>query len=274
MYINCKGELVSLKTPKIMGILNITPDSFFEKSRVSETEILYRVEEMMAQGADFIDLGGYSTRPGASEVSEVEELQRVIPMVKILIQKFPEIKISVDTFRSEVARQSLYEGACIINDISAGTLDEKIWNVVADFQVPYIAMHIVGTPHTMQNNTNYENIITEMMFYFSEKKAKAQRLGINDFVIDPGFGFSKTLEQNYEVLQNLDLFKEAQSPILVGISRKSMLYKLLNITQNEALNATSIANTIALMKGANILRVHDVKQAKECVEVFNKTFNK
>ncbi|GIJ96484.1 dihydropteroate synthase [Capnocytophaga stomatis] len=274
MYINCNGELISLETPKVMGILNITPDSFFQSSRVTQADVLNRVEEMLSQGADFIDLGGYSSRPNAKEVSQEEELERVISVVKSIVKHFPKIKLSVDTFRSEVARQSLLEGACIVNDISGGNLDNQMFEVVAEFQVPYIAMHMVGTPQTMQSHTNYTNIITEMIYYFSKIKAKTQSFGINDVIIDPGFGFSKTLDQNYEILQKLNLFKELDTPILVGISRKSMLYNLLEINSNEALNATSVVNTISLMKGANILRVHDVKEAKECVKIFNKTFNR
>ncbi|MFK8267728.1 dihydropteroate synthase [Capnocytophaga cynodegmi] len=274
MYINCNGELVSLKTPKVMGILNITPDSFFQNSRVTQTDVLNRVEEMLSQGADFIDIGGYSSRPNAKEVSVEEELTRVIPIVKSITKTFPKIRLSVDTFRSEVARQSLLEGACIINDISSGNIDNQMFEVIAEFQVPYIAMHMIGTPQTMQNHTNYTNIITEMIYYFSKIKAKAQGFGINDIIIDPGFGFSKTLDQNYEILQKLNLFNALELPILVGISRKSMLYNLLEINQDKALNATSIVNTISLMKGANILRVHDVTEAKECIKIFNKTFNK
>lgn len=274
MYITCNGELVSLKTPKVMGILNATPDSFFKNSRVTQTDILKRTEKMLLQGADFIDIGGYSSRPNAQEVSQQEELERVIPAIKSIVRHFPKIKLSVDTFRSEVARQSLLEGACIVNDISAGNIDNQMLEIVAKFQVPYIAMHMVGTPQTMQSHTNYTDIITEMIYYFSKLKAKTQSLEINDVIIDPGFGFSKTLDQNYEILQKLNLFKTLDFPILVGVSRKSMLYNLLKINQDKALNATSIVNTISLMKGANLLRVHDVKEAKECVEIFNKTFDK
>lgn len=271
MNINCNGTLVSLKVPKVMGIVNATPDSFFEGSRVTQADLLHRVEEMLAQGADFVDVGGYSTRPQSGEVSESEELRRIVPTVKLLMRHFPDLRLSVDTFRSEVARQALLEGASMVNDISSGNFDEKMWQVVADFQVPYIAMHLQGTPETMHQRTDYQDIVQEMLYYFSQQKAKAQQYGINDFIIDPGFGFSKTLEQNYEVLQKLDFFCRLDVPILVGVSRKSMLYKLLNITADEALNATSIVNTVALMKGANILRVHDVKQARECVRIIEKT---
>ena len=253
-----------------MGILNHTPDSFYEGSRVTEKTLLQRTETMLTQGADFIDVGGYSTRPNAPEVSQTEELNRVVPVVRSLVQHFPEIRISVDTFRSEVARQSLLEGACIINDISAGLLDEQMLPVVAQFQVPYIAMHLVGTPQTKQQHTDYKDIISDMRYYFSERKAKALEAGINDFIVDVGFGFSKTLDQNYEVLKRLELFQCFGCPLLVGFSRKSMLYKLLETDPANALNATTVVNTIALMKGAHILRVHDVKEAKECVTLFEK----
>ncbi|MFJ1425547.1 dihydropteroate synthase [Capnocytophaga canimorsus] len=270
MTINCDGELLDLTSAKIMGIINITPDSFYENSRASSKDLLKKAEKMLEQGADLLDIGGYSSRPGATEVSQEEELRRVVPVVKTLVKTFPKVRISVDTFRSEVARQSLLEGACMINDISAGHLDEKMWQIIADFQVPYIAMHMKGTPKNMQEHTHYEDIVKEMIFYFSQIKAKAQQYGINDLIIDPGFGFSKTLEQNYEILRKLSLFRILDVPILVGVSRKSMLYRLLQTTAENALNATTIVNTLALTKGAHILRVHDVQQAKECVQIFEK----
>lgn len=270
MTINCHGELLDLTSAKIMGIINITPDSFYENSRTSSKDLLKKAENMLEQGADLLDIGGYSSRPGATEVSQEEELKRVVPVVKTLVKTFPKVRISVDTFRSEVARQSLSEGACMINDISAGHLDEKMWQIIADFQVPYIAMHMKGTPKNMQEHTHYEDIVKEMIFYFSQIKAKAQQYGINDLIIDPGFGFSKTLEQNYEILRKLSLFRILDVPILVGVSRKSMLYRLLQTTAENALNATTIVNTLALTKGAHILRVHDVQQAKECVQIFEK----
>ncbi|ATA76823.1 Dihydropteroate synthase [Capnocytophaga canimorsus] len=270
MTINCHGELLDLTSAKIMGIINITPDSFYENSRASSKDLLKKAEKMLEQGADLLDIGGYSSRPGATEVSQEEELRRVVPVVKTLVKTFPKVRISVDTFRSEVARQSLLEGACMINDISAGHLDEKMWQIIADFQVPYIAMHMKGTPKNMQEHTHYQDIVKEMIFYFSQIKAKAQQYGINDLIIDPGFGFSKTLEQNYEILRKLSLFRILDVPILVGVSRKSMLYRLLQTTAENALNATTIVNTLALTKGAHILRVHDVQQAKECVQIFEK----
>ncbi|MFJ1491428.1 dihydropteroate synthase [Capnocytophaga canis] len=271
MTINCKGILVSLERPKVMGILNATPDSFYENSRITETEVLKKATQMLVDGADFLDVGGYSSRPNADEVLEITESQRVVPIIRSLVKEFPNLPISVDTFRSGIARQCLLEGAAMVNDISAGQLDEKMWDVVAEFQVPYIAMHLRGTPQTMNQFTDYENIVTEMIHYFSKIKAKAQLWGINDCIIDPGFGFSKTLDQNYEVLQKMELFQSLDSPILVGFSRKSMLYNLLGVDSSKALNATTVVNTIALMKGASILRVHDVKEAVECVNIFNKT---
>lgn len=268
--INCRGRLVSLETPRIMGILNLTPDSFYKNSRTTQLQVLHDAEKMLEQGADFLDLGGYSSRPGADFVSQEEELKRVIPAVETLVKHFPESLISVDTFRSEVARQSIEAGACIINDISAGELDSQMWEIIARYQVPYVAMHMRGTPQTMQNLTHYEHIINEIIFYFSQKKRKAQEMGINDLILDPGFGFAKTMEQNYEVFSHLEDFKILNLPLLVGISRKSMLYKFLNISPEEALNATTTLHTIALIKGAKILRLHDVKPAVECLQLIHK----
>jgi len=265
--INCKGELICFDTPKVMGILNITPDSFYAQSRTTPAEVLRKAEQMLQEGATFVDIGGYSSRPNAQEVSPQEELQRVVPVVEALVKHFPEIHISVDTFRAEVARESLEAGACIINDISAGQIDPAIWEVVAHYQVPYIAMHMRGTPQTMQAYTEYDKLTKDILYYFSEVKDKARQLKLNDLIIDPGFGFSKTLAQNYELMQQLALFKALECPILVGISRKSMIYKLLDTTPEEALNGTTVLNTFALLHGADILRVHDVKEAMECVRI-------
>ena len=267
IQINCKGELISFDTPKVMGILNITPDSFYSQSRTTPTEVLHKAEQMLQEGATFVDIGGYSSRPNAQEVSEEEELQRVVPVVEALVKHFPEIRISVDTFRAEVARQSLEAGACIINDISAGQIDPTIWEVVAHYQVPYIAMHMRGTPQTRQTYTEYDKLTKDILYYFSEVKDKARQLKINDLIVDPGFGFSKTLAQNYELMQQLALFKALECPILVGISRKSMIYKLLDTTAEDALNGTTVLNTFALLHGADILRVHDVREAMECVRI-------
>ena len=265
--INCKGELICFDTPKVMGILNITPDSFYAQSRTTPAEVLRKGEQMLEEGATFVDIGGYSSRPNAQEVSPQEELQRVVPVVEALVKHFPDIRISVDTFRAEVARESLEAGACIINDISAGQIDPAIWEVVAHYQVPYIAMHMRGTPQTMQTYTEYDKLTKDILYYFSQVKDKARQLRINDLIIDPGFGFSKTLAQNYELMQQLALFKALECPILVGISRKSMIYKLLDTTPEVALNGTTVLNTFALLHGADILRVHDVKEALECVKI-------
>ena len=273
MTINCKGQLIDLSTPKIMGILNVTPNSFYDGGKFTLSENgLSQVGKMLEEGATFIDIGAYSSKPNAEFVSEEEELSRILPVVQSVLKQFPDALLSIDTFRSEIAAVCIENGAAIINDISAGNLDEKMMEVVAKYNVPYIMMHLRGTPQTMQSQTNYENIIKEMLFYFSEKVNKARSLGINDLIIDPGFGFAKTLEQNYEVLQNLELFKMLDLPLLAGISRKSMVYKPIGVTANEALNGTTVLNTIALSKGANILRVHDVKEAVECVKLFEKGY--
>ena len=265
--INCKGELICFDTPKVMGILNITPDSFYAQSRTTPAEVLRKAEQMLEEGATFVDIGGYSSRSNAQEVSPQEELQRVVPVVEALVKHFPDIRISVDTFRTEVARESLEAGACIINDISAGQIDPAIWEVVAHYQVPYITMHMRGTPQTMQTYTEYDKLTKDILYYFSEVKDKARQLRINDLIVDPGFGFSKTLAQNYELMQQLALFKALECPILVGISRKTMIYKLLDTTPETALNGTTVLNTFALLHGADILRVHDVKEAVECVKI-------
>lgn len=270
MTINCKGNLIDLSTPKVMGILNVTPNSFYDGGKYkSETEILYQVEVMLEEGATFIDIGAYSSKPNAEFVSEQEELSRIVPIVKLILKHFSETIISVDTFRSEVAKGGIESGAAMINDISGGNLDTKMLETIAKYNVPYIMMHLRGTPQTMQSLTQYENIVKEMLFYFSERVAKARSYGIKDLILDPGFGFAKTIEQNYEVLQKLELFQLLELPILAGISRKSMIYKTLNTNAQEALNGTTVLNTIALTKGASILRVHDVKEAVECVALFN-----
>ena len=275
MTINCKGQLIDLASPKVMGILNVTPNSFFDGGKYkTESVILSQVGKMLTDGATFIDVGAYSSKPSAEFVSEKEELNRIVPVVNLILEKFPDCLISIDTFRSEVAKVCLENGAAIINDISAGNLDDKMLETIAKYNAPYIMMHMRGTPQTMQTMANYDNIVKEMLFYFSERVAKARSYGINDLIIDPGFGFAKTLEQNYEVLQKLELFEMLELPLLAGFSRKSMIYKTLNSNAQEALNGTSVLNTIALTKGAKILRVHDVKEAMECVTLFNKLNNK
>lgn len=275
MTINCKGQLIDLTSPKVMGILNVTPNSFFDGGKYkNESEMLSQVGKMLSDGATFIDIGAYSSKPSAEFVSEEEELQRILPIINLILEYYPEALLSVDTFRSEVARVCIENGAAIVNDISAGNLDDKMLETVAKYNVPYIMMHMRGTPETMQKMTSYENIVKEMLFYFSEKVALARSLGINDLIIDPGFGFAKTLDQNYEVLQKLELFEMLELPLLAGVSRKSMIYKALNSSAEEALNGTTVLNTIALTKGAIILRVHDVKEAAECITLFNKINNK
>lgn len=269
MTINCHGKLIDVSSPKIMGILNHTPDSFFDGGKYkTEQEILSRAEKMISEGADFIDVGAYSSRPNAAFVTEEEEIERLVFVLEVLAKHFPEIPISIDTFRSEVARISLENGAAIINDISAFSLDENMLGVVAHYKVPYIMMHMRGTPQTMQQFTDYDNLTKDIFYYFSEKIALAKAKGVNDLIVDVGFGFSKTLEQNYELLYHLNYFQQFGLPLLVGVSRKSMIYKALDITPDEALNGTTVIHTMALQKGANILRVHDVKEAKETVKLF------
>lgn len=268
MTINCLGTLVDLSSPKVMGILNVTPNSFYDGGKFNdEKRLLLQVEKMLTEGATFIDIGAYSSKPNAEFVSEEEEIDRLIPIVKSVLKHFPQTLISIDTFRANVAKVGIENGACIINDIAAGSLDENMMKTVAELQVPYIMMHMKGNPQTMQSLAQYDNITKEMLFYFSEKVAQARNLGINDLIIDPGFGFAKTLEQNFEVMNNLELFQMMELPILVGISRKSMIYKTLDTSAEFALNGTTVLNTIALQKGSNILRVHDVKEAIECVKL-------
>ena len=270
MTINCNGQLVDLTSSKIMGILNITPDSFYDGGKYrDEKEILTQVTKMLREGATFIDVGAYSSRPGAMHISEKEELDRILPVVKLLKSKFPEIIISVDTFRSKIAKKCILEGAAIINDISGGDADENMFAMAADLQVPYIMMHMQGTPQNMQKDPRYNNITTEIIMSFAKKTAVLRNLGLNDIIIDLGFGFGKTIAHNYELLNNLERFHSLDCPILTGISRKSMLYKPLDISSKEALNATTFANTIALQKGSQILRVHDVKEAFEIVQLNN-----
>ena len=270
MTINCKGNLIDLTSPKVMGILNITPNSFFDGGKYAdENSVLQQVEKMLVDGATFIDVGAYSSKQNAEFVSEDEEISRLIPVIELILKNFPETLISVDTFRATVAKKAIENGACIINDISAGSLDENMIQTVAKLQVPYIMMHMKGNPQTMQSLAQYENIVKEMLFYFSEKVAQARSLGINDLIIDPGFGFAKTLEQNFEVMDKLELFQMLELPLLVGVSRKSMIYKTLETSAEFALNGTTVLNTIALQKGVKILRVHDVKEAMECVKLCN-----
>lgn len=271
MTINCLGDLINLSQPKILGILNVTPDSFFDGGTLkNEAAILERVQKMLTEGADFIDIGGYSSRPNATDISIDEEKNRVIPIIKLLKKEIPNILISIDSFRSEVAKAALNEGACMVNDISASSLDPLMMQTAANFQVPYIMMHMKGTPQTMKQLCKYDNITKEVNYYFSEKILQARALGINDLIIDAGFGFAKDINQNFELLNHLELLQFHEVPMLAGLSRKSMIYKTLNTTASEALNGTTALHMIALQKGASILRVHDVKPAKECIELFEK----
>ncbi|WP_028888648.1 dihydropteroate synthase [Tenacibaculum ovolyticum] len=271
MTINCKGSLIDLSTPKVMGILNITPDSFFDGGKYkNEEEILVQSKKMLDEGATFIDVGAYSSRPGAKHISEEDELNRILPVVELLVRNFPEVIISVDTFRSSVAEESIKAGAALINDISGGKMDEEMFSVIAKLQVPYIMMHMQGKPQDMQLNPIYKDVVTEVISFFAEQLFKLRQLKVNDVVVDVGFGFGKTIAHNYELLQKLSLFKNLEVPILTGVSRKSMLYKLLDILPKEALNATTVANTIALLNGTSILRVHDVKEAVEAIKIVSK----
>lgn len=254
-----------------MGILNVTPNSFYDGGKHKEiNSIIHQVDKMLSEGADFIDIGAYSSKPSAEFVSEEEEIKRLVPILKSLVETFPNIVLSVDTFRANVAKAAVENGVAMVNDISAGLLDEKMLETVAQLKVPYIMMHMRGNPQTMQSLTDYNDIVKEMIFYFSERIQKARSFGISDIVIDPGFGFAKTLEQNYEVLNKMELFSILELPLLAGVSRKSMIYKVLESSPQEALNGTSVLNTIALQKGAKILRVHDVKEAVECIKLVSK----
>ena len=271
MTINCNGELIDLSIPKVMGILNVTPDSFFDGGRyTNDCEVLQRVEQMLTDGATFIDVGGYSSKPNAVAVTVQEEKARTIPVVASIVQHFPEAIVSIDTFRSDVAQLCLEQGAAIVNDISAGLLDPLMLKIVANYQVPYIMMHMKGTPQTMSALAQYDDLVKEILFYFSERIAAARSLGISDLIVDPGFGFAKTIDQNFELLRHLDIFKNLDLPILAGVSRKSMIHKTLQIKPEEALNGTTVLNTLALEKGAAILRVHDVKEAVETIKLWQK----
>lgn len=273
MYtINCKGKLLVLDNPIVMGIINATPDSFFEGHLTKGSEgILKLAKKMLRDGAAIIDVGGQSTKPGSIQLSASEESERVIPVIKQIADTFPEAVISVDTFYSEVAREAVKAGASIVNDISAGGFDEAMLQTVASLQVPYICMHMQGSPATMQQNPAYEHVVTEVLDYFIAKIADCKHAGIKDVIIDPGFGFGKAIRHNFELLKNLGIFKMLDRPLLVGLSRKATIYKTLGTTAEQALNGTSILNTIALLNGASFLRVHDVKEAVEAVKLVTET---
>tara|TARA_B100001175_G_scaffold7124_1_gene5551 strand:- start:79 stop:912 length:834 start_codon:yes stop_codon:yes gene_type:complete len=274
MNINIRGNLYDFSSPKVMGILNITPDSFYDGGKFKDDQkIKNHINKMINDGMDILDIGGYSSRPGASEVSISEELERVIPTLIFIKKNFKNLIISIDTFRSEVAKASLIEGADIINDISAGVFDSKMMDVISKFNCPYILMHMKGNPRNMQNSPKYKHTAVEIIQFLAERIKVARKKNIIDIIVDPGFGFGKTVEHNFEILNNLENFKALDAPLLTGFSRKSMIFKTLKTTSDEALNGTSSVNTIALMKGANILRVHDVKEAKECIILYEKTIN-
>lgn len=270
--INIQGQLLDLSTPRVMGILNVTPDSFYSDSRKqSEEEIVQRCRQILDEGGTMIDVGAQSTAPGSSFLTAREEADRLMPALKMIRREFPEAILSVDTFHADVAKQAVEEyGANIINDISGGQIDERMFAVMGELNVPYVLMHMRGTPQTMQQNTTYDHFIQDLLYYFSERKARLNSLGVNDVIIDPGFGFSKTMLQNYELMAYLKYFHIFEEPILVGISRKSMIYRLLGTTPGESLNGSTILNTVALLSGASILRVHDVKAAVECIQITDK----
>lgn len=270
--LNIKGTLLSLDTPVVMGILNITPDSFYAGSRKqTEADIEERIQAILSEGGQIIDIGGYSSRPDAAEVAPKEEAERLAFALKILNAHYPEAILSVDTFRADVARRCVEDyGVAIINDISGGQLDANMFETVADLNVPYIMMHMRGTPQTMQQHTDYKDMMEEIMLYFAEKVRELRLMGVNDIILDPGFGFSKTVDQNYQLMSRLREFAVFDLPLLVGVSRKSMIYRFLGGTPADSLNGTTVLNTIALMNGADILRVHDVKAAVEAIKIITK----
>ena len=271
-YINVRGNLIDLSVPKVMGIINVTPDSFYPGSRVfTEKEIIETSARMIEEDADIIDVGGYSSRPGASEITQEEERTRVIAAIRAISREFPEAVISIDTFRSGIAAEAVLEyGAGMINDISGGEADTGMFNVVSRLQVPYIMMHMQGVPGTMQENPVYDDVVADILRWFGERIVALQSLGVNDIILDPGFGFGKTAAHNFELLRNLRDFSITGMPVLVGVSRKSMIWKALAITPDEALNGTTVLNTAALLYGADILRVHDVKEAVQAVKLTEK----
>lgn len=269
--LNLSGRLFDLSQPVVAGIVNLTPDSFYKDSRYAEHNVLQAVEKMLVDGADFIDVGGFSTRPGAELISEEEERMRVISIIRSIKKEFPLAHVSVDTFRSKIALEAVEEGAVMINDASGGEADPNMFESVAQAEVPYILMHTRGTPRDMHLLSDYDDIFKEMFLFFDRKIAQLREKGVNDIIIDPGFGFAKTVEQGYALLKNLDLFNVLGLPVMVGFSRKSMIQKVLHCSADEALNGTTVLNTLALTKGAKILRVHDVKEASEAIKLFNKT---
>jgi dihydropteroate synthase len=266
-----QGKIMDMTSPKVMGVLNVTPDSFYDGGKfVEEGSIIKQAEKMLTEGADFLDVGGYSSRPHAIDITDKEELGRVIPVVNLLLKEFPAAIISIDTFRSAVAKAAVDCGAALVNDISAGELDKAMVETAAALRVPYIAMHMQGTPQTMTQFTNYENLTKEITDYFHRKISQLQSAGLKDIIIDPGFGFAKTVDQNFELLNKLEHLRIFEKPVLVGLSRKSMIWRTLKTKPESALNGTTVLNTLALLKGASILRVHDVKEAKEIIQLMNR----
>lgn len=270
MTINCKGKLIDLSKPKVMGILNLTPDSFYDGGQNKfQKDILNKVEKMLLDGMDFLDIGGQTTKPGSELISADDEWHRVSPILKLILQNFPEIIISIDTFHSKVAKEAIEMGAAIINDISAGSIDKNMFPTLAELRVPYILMHMQGKPKNMQNQPEYDNVFIEVNEFFSEKLELLKSFHINDIILDPGYGFGKNTEHNFSLLKHQSLLGFGEYPILAGVSRKSMICKTLNITPKEALNGTTALNMLALQNQAKILRVHDVKEAKQCIQLFD-----
>lgn len=272
--LDLKGQIQTIDTPLVMGILNVTPDSFFDGGQFSNEEsIRLQIQKMIDEGADIIDVGASSTRPGAQQIDSQEENRRLEPALKILRSEFPQVTVSVDTFQSEVAVKAVEMGAHIVNDVSGGLMDAKMFETIGDLKVPYVLMHMQGTPQTMQQKPQYQDVFKEVCYFFSQQIPKLERAGVNDIILDPGFGFGKSLEHNYELIHQFEEFKFFGKPILAGVSRKSMINKLLGTTPDQALNGTTVLNTLALLKGASILRVHDVKEAKEAIKIVTFTQN-
>ncbi len=271
MYtLNCKGKILSIETPIVMGIINITPDSFYAGSRQQALEdIVQQAQKMLDEGAAILDIGGQSTRPGSEHVGADEEIKRVVPAIAAIVQQFPKAIISIDTYHATVAKAAVEAGAAMVNDVSGGMMDADMLATVAALKVPYVCMHMLGTPATMQHSPVYKDVTKEVLDFFIERIDACRRAGIHDVIVDPGFGFGKTIEHNFTLLKNLSVFKILGKPILLGISRKSTIYKTLSVTANEALNGTTVLNTVGLIHGASILRVHDVKEAVEAVKLFN-----
>ena len=269
MTITLNQQLLDLSTPRVMAIMNLTPDSFYDGGKLKNHEqLLAKVQQFIDEGASIIDLGGYSTRPGAADISVEEEISRVIPVVRLIREHFKAIPLSVDTFRSQVARAALEQGASMVNDVSGATADDLMLDLIAEYQVPYVGMHMRGTPQTMNTLTDYQDIVFEIRYFFSTLAEEAAKRNINDLIIDPGLGFAKTIAQNFHLLYHLDAFKLLELPVLIGLSRKSMIYKTLNTTPENALNGSSALHMAALERGAHLLRVHDVKEAQECIKLF------